>query len=192
MTDVEIVSFGYLHADEPPEAHLTVDLREHFRDPHFDPRLRHLTADDPRVYEAVTTTPGIVDLLSGLAGSVLGFVNGPSAVPVVVALGCAGGRHRAPAIAKALALRLTAAELTVAVHHRDVGRPVVNRPQEHAGGRQGWRVRLLGDPSAVARHRQARREPARVDRRDRAETPAFLAANDRVIRTEKVIPWWRR
>jgi len=62
---VEIVSFGYLHGP-PPTAHLILDLRSHFRDPHVDPGLRELTA----------------------------YRSGPSAGPVTVAVGCAGGRHR--------------------------------------------------------------------------------------------------
>lgn len=53
---VEIVSFGYLH-DAPPAAHLTIDLRQHFRDPHVSPELRFMTADDAPVREAVLNTP---------------------------------------------------------------------------------------------------------------------------------------
>ncbi|WP_435837479.1 hypothetical protein [Streptomyces chartreusis] len=42
MSVVEIVSFGYLHA-APPAAHLTIDLRHHFRDQHVSPELRYMT-----------------------------------------------------------------------------------------------------------------------------------------------------
>jgi UPF0042 nucleotide-binding protein len=51
MPAVEIVSFGYLHG-EPPPAHLTIDLRHHFKDPHVSPELRSMTAHD----EPVRTT----------------------------------------------------------------------------------------------------------------------------------------
>jgi UPF0042 nucleotide-binding protein len=123
---VEIVSFGYLH-DPPPEAHLTVDLRHHFRDPHVSPALRYMTADDAPVRTAVLATPGIQQLVDASASAVRAFLAGPSAGPVTVASGCAGGRHRAPTFARALADRLTALGYSVTVTHRDLHKPVVNR-----------------------------------------------------------------
>lgn len=126
MTAVEIVSFGYLH-DAPPPAHLTIDLRHHFRDPHVSPQLRFMTADDEPVRTAVLNTPGITDLVEAVAAAVAAFASGPSAGTVTVADGCAGGRHRAPTFATALADRLTAVGHTVTVHHRDIDKPVVQR-----------------------------------------------------------------
>ncbi|MEV0322075.1 RNase adapter RapZ [Streptomyces sp. NPDC050658] len=123
---VEIVSFGYLHA-EPPTAHLTIDLRHHFRDPHVSPELRYMTADDEPVRTAVLNTPGITDLVEATAAAVSAFASGPGAGTVTVADGCAGGRHRAPTFARALAERLTAAGHSVSVRHRDLGKPVVQR-----------------------------------------------------------------
>ncbi|MFD8308099.1 ATPase [Streptomyces sp. NPDC059690] len=124
--DVEIVSFGYLHG-QPPTAHLTIDLREHFRDPHVSPELRHMTAQDHAVREAVINTPGIRDLVAATARAATAFRSGPSAGPVVVADGCAGGRHRAPTFAAFLALALTTAGLRVRVQHRDLAKAVVER-----------------------------------------------------------------
>ncbi|WP_435834493.1 RapZ C-terminal domain-containing protein [Streptomyces abikoensis] len=124
--EVEIVSFGYLHA-EPPTAHLTIDLRHHFRDPHVSPELRYMTANDAPVREAVLATPGIPELVEAAAASVTAFASGPSAGAVTVADGCAGGRHRAPAFALALADRLRADGHRVMVSHRDLDKPVVQR-----------------------------------------------------------------
>ncbi|MET9082080.1 RNase adapter RapZ [Streptomyces sp. NPDC004237] len=123
---VEIVSFGYLH-DAPPAAHLTIDLRHHFRDPHVSPELRYMTADDEPVRAAVMATPGIAALVDATATAVAAFAAGPSAGTVTVADGCAGGRHRAPTFARALADRLTAAGHTVRVRHRDMSKDVVQR-----------------------------------------------------------------
>ncbi|MFJ5259292.1 ATPase [Streptomyces sp. NPDC088387] len=123
---VEIVSFGYLH-DAQPAAHLTIDLRHHFRDPHVSPKLRYMTADDEPVRAAVMGTPGIAALVEATATAVAAFASGPSAGTVTVADGCAGGRHRAPTFARALAERLTAAGHTVTVRHRDMAKPVVQR-----------------------------------------------------------------
>ncbi|WP_103512927.1 RNase adapter RapZ [Streptomyces sp. SM13] len=126
MTGVEIISFGYLHG-EPPPAHLTLDLRHHFRDPHVSPELRHMTAHDAPVRDAVLSTPGITDLIAATAAAVAAFASGPSTGTVTVADGCAGGRHRAPTFAQALAGHLAAVGHTVTVQHRDLHRPVVAR-----------------------------------------------------------------
>lgn len=126
MSSIEIISFGYLHG-EPPPAHLIIDLRHHFRDPHVSPELRYMTAEDEPVRTAVLGTPGIADLVAATAAAVAAFASGPSSGTVTVADGCAGGRHRAPTFAQALAAQLAADGRTVTVHHRDMHRPVVNR-----------------------------------------------------------------
>lgn len=89
MSTVEIVSFGYLH-DAPPAAHLTIDLRHHFRDPHVSPELRYMTAEAAPVRAAVLGTPGITALVDATATAVTAFASGPSAGTVTVADGCAG------------------------------------------------------------------------------------------------------
>jgi UPF0042 nucleotide-binding protein len=88
--DITVISFGYLHG-EPPAAHLVVDLRHHFRDPHVNPQFRYLTARDQEVRDAVTATRGITDLVTALAFAVTAFRTGPTTGPVTVAVGCAGG-----------------------------------------------------------------------------------------------------
>ncbi|MEW2157072.1 RNase adapter RapZ [Streptomyces sp. NPDC007189] len=123
---VEIVSFGYLHG-EAPSAHLTVDLRHHFRDPHVLPELRYMTADDAPVREAVLGTPGVAALVLAAEAAVAAFAAGPSATGLTVAVGCAGGRHRAATVARALAELLSDAGHKVMVRHRDMDKPVVQR-----------------------------------------------------------------
>ncbi|MEV4993121.1 RapZ C-terminal domain-containing protein [Streptomyces niveus] len=126
MSAVEIVSFGYLHG-APPPAHLTLDLRHHFRDPHVSPELRYMTAHDKAVRDAVLDTSGITNLAEATVYAVAAFAVGPSAGTVTVAVGCAGGRHRAPTVAMAVADLLTRAGYTAAVDHRDIGEPVIQR-----------------------------------------------------------------
>jgi RNase adaptor protein for sRNA GlmZ degradation len=93
VNSISIVSFGYLHG-APPRAHITLDVRIHFRDPHVNPALRHLTADDPEVRETVLNTPGIRALITATTAQVAAFRAGPTPGPLIVAVGCAGGRHR--------------------------------------------------------------------------------------------------
>jgi hypothetical protein len=45
---------------------------------------------------------------------------------------------------------------------------------------------------AVAEHKAAKTELERISKQDRTETDEYLAANRRVIETEKHVPWWRR
>lgn len=124
--DVLVVSFGYGHA-AAPDATITLDLRHAFRDPHVDPRLRHMTAADRPVRMAVLRTPGIRALLKATVGQVRAFRQGPSAGQVVVAVGCVGGRHRSAAVAHYLARRLRRRGLLVDVQHRDLSKPVLTR-----------------------------------------------------------------
>ncbi|GAA0948535.1 RapZ C-terminal domain-containing protein [Nonomuraea longicatena] len=125
--EIEIVSFGYLHGQPPADAHLTIDLRSHFRDPHVSPALRYMTAHDAPVRETVMATPGIAALVEATAAAVIAYASGPSAGRVVVADGCAGGRHRAPTVALALRDLLGRCGFTVSLRHRDLDKPVVER-----------------------------------------------------------------
>lgn len=124
--DVVIVSFGYGHG-APPEATITLDLRYAFRDPHVDPRLRHMTAVDRPVRLAVLRTPGIRALMKATVAQVQAFRQGPSAGQIIIAVGCVGGRHRSATVAHYLARRLTRRGLNVQLDHRDLAKPVIAR-----------------------------------------------------------------
>ncbi|MFD9692481.1 ATPase [Kitasatospora sp. NPDC059088] len=126
VTEITVTSFGYLHG-APPEAHLTLDLRRHFRDPHVDPTLRDLTANDLPVRGAVLTTPGIRELIVATALLADAYEAGPAEAPLTIAVGCAGGRHRAATVAMALARRLSKTGIPVDLVHRDLDKPVHER-----------------------------------------------------------------
>jgi UPF0042 nucleotide-binding protein len=126
MAEVEIVSFGFLHA-EAPEADVVLDLRRAFRDPHVDPALRQLTGRDRLVKRTVLRTRGIRRLLRATVRQVQAYDRGPSADRIVLGSGCAGGRHRSVVVAEQLARRLRRRGHTVTVTHRDLHQPVVQR-----------------------------------------------------------------
>lgn len=126
MATVEIVSFGYLHADAP-DADVVLDLRRAFRDPHVDPALRQLTGRDRLVQRTVLGTSGIRELLRATVRQVAAYSQGPSVDRIVIGSGCAGGRHRSVVVADKLARRLRRRGHTVTVTHRDLHRPVVQR-----------------------------------------------------------------
>lgn len=130
-SEVTIITFGYLH-DKPPPAHITLDLRGHFKDPHVQPELRYLTAYDARVRTADLATPGIRPLIQAAAHAVLAYRLGPGDAPVTIAVGCAGGRHRAATVGMELAeaVTVTCGVLPV-LTHRDLDKPVVERQVRH-------------------------------------------------------------
>jgi UPF0042 nucleotide-binding protein len=123
---VRVVSFGYGHGDAP-EAHITLDLQKHFKDPHVRPELRKLTGADRRVRRTVLGTPGIKALLTATVRVVQAYNAGPRAQATVVAVGCVGGRHRSVVAAHVLARRLRRRGHVVTVEHRDLHRPVIAR-----------------------------------------------------------------
>lgn len=125
-TQVTVVSFGFGHG-APPAAHVVLDLRHHFRDPHVSPGLRGLTAADRAVRKAVLGTAGIRPLLRSQVKAALAFHRGPSAGPLTIAVGCVGGRHRSAVVAHVLARRLRRRGLEVVLQHRDIERPVLAR-----------------------------------------------------------------
>ncbi|QLJ06837.1 ATPase (plasmid) [Streptomyces sp. NEAU-sy36] len=125
MATIQIISFGYGH-NPAPTAHITLDLRHHFRDPHIQPSLRTLTANDRAVRRTVLNTPGIRPLLTATTRQINAYAAGPSGGTITVATGCVGGRHRSAVTANALARRLRRRGHTVTVEHRDLHRPLIN------------------------------------------------------------------
>lgn len=126
MANIHIVSFGYGHG-APPTAHITLDLRHHFRDPHTSPQLRNLTATSRRVRRAVLNTPGIRPLLTATIRQAQAYATGPSGDHITIATGCSGGRHRAPTTAHVLARRLRRRGHHVTLTHRDLTKPLIHR-----------------------------------------------------------------
>lgn len=133
---VQLVSFGYRHHEDglPFRADAVFDVRRRFRDPDVDPALRYRTAEDAEVRAAVTGTPGVPGLVAAIVALAHAYRRGPDRGPVVLAVGCAGGRHRAPSIVLEVAWRLERQGVTVAVTHQDMHRPVIACPAAAAAG----------------------------------------------------------
>lgn len=122
---LSVVSFGYGHGI-PPAAHLTVDVRELFRDPHLDPAMRELTGRDRVVIDRVLSQPGAARFVRDLAATVSGLSIVAAGVSLTV--GCVGGRHRSVVIVEAVAARLVSHGYRQAVVvHRDIDKPVLRR-----------------------------------------------------------------
>jgi UPF0042 nucleotide-binding protein len=95
--------------------------------PHYEPRLRPLTGEDPEVVAFINEDGALdafYDRLFPLLDYLLEQYLGEGKAHLVVAIGCTGGRHRSVAIAVDLAARYRPdEEYLVEVVHRDVARP---------------------------------------------------------------------
>ncbi len=130
-----IKSFGYSFMSAP-EADITFDLRRDFRDP---ARLRDLgllnsDGDDPAVRKVVFETLGIPALLrnaTALLNDSRRLHESNNLGPVVAAVGCSGGRHRAPSVAIMLAKRLRrhSSKPNVLVEHLTMHEDRILRPE---------------------------------------------------------------
>lgn len=129
MTDhssepIRLISFGHLHLadDAPLQADRVEDVRVRLHDPAVHPDILDLDGLNPRVQQLVERTPGALALLDNLVE----YAVSP-APPSRIAIGCAGGRHRAPALVALLAVRLSARGRLVDVEHRHIHLPRVLR-----------------------------------------------------------------
>jgi UPF0042 nucleotide-binding protein len=131
---IRVISFGYGHPDAPPSADLTVDARRLLRNPHHDPVMRQLTGLDAAVRRHVLATPGAAAAVVTAAAFALGMRTATNAQVVRIAIGCTGGRHRAVALAEAVATRVRVGGVAAEVVHRDIDRPVLPSSAHTQGG----------------------------------------------------------
>ncbi|MCI0370520.1 MAG: RNase adapter RapZ [candidate division NC10 bacterium] len=122
-TAVALVSFGYRYG-LLLDADLVFDLRC-LPNPNFIPALKPLPGTDPAIATFLQGYPEVKEFLD----RVLAFLQ--FALPcyvaegkayLTVALGCTGGRHRAPYAAELVAGQLRTLGYPVTVRHRDVER----------------------------------------------------------------------
>lgn len=122
-----LISFGYLHlaGGAAPEADRVEDVRDRLRDPAAARDILDLDGRDARVQEVVLGTVGARDLLANLVA----YAELPAG-PRRMAVGCAGGRHRAASLVELLASELRQRGRDVVIEHRHIDRPRVLRADE--------------------------------------------------------------
>ena len=122
---VTFQSFGFKYGPTR-DPDLLLDVR-FLPNPHYEPELRPLTGDDPRIVEFINRAgelDAFYDRLHPLFDYLLPQYLAEGKAHLVVAIGCTGGRHRSVAIANHLASRYSSdPEYLVHVSHRDAGRP---------------------------------------------------------------------
>ncbi|GAA4931685.1 hypothetical protein HD597_012899 [Nonomuraea thailandensis] len=124
---ITLISFGYLHqpGERPPAADRVEDVRKRLRDPAAarDGGILDLDGRDPRVQQIVLATPGAAELLDNLTA----YAELPAG-PRSIAIGCAGGKHRACALVQLLGERLRERGHRVVIDHRHAHLPRVLAP----------------------------------------------------------------
>lgn len=124
--ELVVTSFGYGHGSEfTDRQHMTYDVRA-FRDPLIIDGLRERTGLDADVRDHVLATSGVRDLIEMITDHATSYARLFGAREVIrVAIGCGGGRHRAPAIAREVAAELQMEGDRAELIHRDIDRPVL-------------------------------------------------------------------
>ncbi|MGW1364537.1 RapZ C-terminal domain-containing protein [Streptomyces chartreusis] len=124
---LKLTSFGFLHLPQdaaghpvPPQADRIEDVRDRLRDPAAAQHILDLDGLNPHVQAVVLSTPGARELLDNLAD----YAALPAG-PCHIAIGCAGGRHRAASLTELLAQELRNCGRHVQVEHLHVHLPRV-------------------------------------------------------------------
>ncbi|MGC2445479.1 RNase adapter RapZ [Candidatus Binatus sp.] len=120
---VSIVSFGYKYG-QPVGMDVVLDVR-FIPNPFFVPELRPLTGIDPRVREYVMAQPEaqrFIDEVGRLFDFLIPLYQREGKSYLTVGLGCTGGRHRSPVLARELMKRLERSGLASTIRDNDIAR----------------------------------------------------------------------
>ncbi|MEW2515773.1 RNase adapter RapZ [Streptomyces sp. NPDC046870] len=131
-----LTSFGFLHLPKdadgrpvPPSADRIEDVRDRLRDPAAARDILDLDGLNPRVQDVVLNTPGARELLANLAD----YATLPAG-PRRIAIGCAGGKHRASGLTELLAREVRARGRQVDVEHLHIHLPRVLKTTDTSTG----------------------------------------------------------
>ena len=120
---IAIVSFGYKYG-QPVGLDLVLDVR-FIPNPFFVPELRPLTGLDPRVGEYVmghAEAQRFIEEVGRLLEFLLPLYRREGKSYLTIGLGCTGGRHRSPVLARRLQSRLAGAGFDSSVRDHDIAR----------------------------------------------------------------------
>lgn len=116
---LRLVSFGFLHLPKTPDGQVILPVADRIedvrtlRDPAAARTIIDLDGFDPRVQQVVLDTPGARGLLDNLVAYALL----PAISTHTIAIGCAGGKHRACALVVLTCQVLRARGLNVDTQH---------------------------------------------------------------------------
>lgn len=124
MNELTLMSFGYLFG-LPEDADTVIGTRG-LPNPYYVEELRHMTGLDQEVRDYVFSTPKseafFETVLSLIRQRIAFFDHYDSTLkqPLIIAVGCTGGKHRSVSMTCRLAEALRAEGVSVRVLHRDI------------------------------------------------------------------------
>ena len=118
---IHLTSFSYRYG-LPRDADLVFDVR-FLKNPHYDPKLREHTGQNPEVASFVQSDKAYEDFSKTLREMLLQLL--PRYVDegksyLTIAIGCTGGKHRSVAVAEDLAKFLKSKSFKISLMHRDI------------------------------------------------------------------------
>lgn len=144
MNEITLMSFGYLFG-VPTEADTVIGTRG-LPNPYWVEELKHGTGLDQSVRDYVFSTPeaeaffeSCLDMLRQRIAFYEQY-DSPLKTPLLIAVGCSGGKHRSVSMAVRLAEALRAEGLSLRVLHRDLDKRL-----EHSAGAVVF-TREAGEP----------------------------------------------
>jgi UPF0042 nucleotide-binding protein len=120
---VTLMSFGYKYG-HPVGLDLIFDVR-FIPNPFFVPELRDLTGLDPQVRDYVMEQPEsrrFIDEVLRMLDFLLPLYQREGKSYLTIGLGCTGGRHRSPVLARQISTRLAGLGFKSHVRHHDISR----------------------------------------------------------------------
>ena len=118
---IHLTSFSYRYG-LPRDADLVFDVR-FLKNPHYDPKLRESTGQQPEVVEYVKSDKSYGAFSKNLQEMLVQLL--PRYVDegksyLTIAIGCTGGKHRSVAVAEELARFLKTKSYKISLQHRDI------------------------------------------------------------------------
>lgn len=124
MNELTLMSFGYLFG-LPEDADTVIGTRG-LPNPYYVEELKHKTGLDQEVRNYVFSTPkseAYFETVLSLIRQRIAFYelyDSPLKQPLIIAVGCTGGKHRSVSMTCRLAEALRAEGVSVRVLHRDI------------------------------------------------------------------------
>jgi len=116
-----VSSFGFKYGS-PADADIIYDVR-FLPNPYWDPDLRPLSGQDPKVSQFVLSRPETQDFIEkwiDLLLTTIPYYISEGKLALNVSIGCTGGRHRSVALSEETTKLIKAAGYQVSCMHRDI------------------------------------------------------------------------
>lgn len=193
MNELTLMSFGYLYG-LPEEADTVIGVRG-LPNPYWVEALKQKTGLDPAVRDYVFSTPGAEDYfqttLSLLRQRIALYqaYDSPLKTPLVIAVGCSGGKHRSVSMAIRLAEALAEEGIPVKLLHRDL-----HKTLEHSAGAVVYTRQAEGLRFVIAQHLDGHHgfPKGHIEGGESEADAALREIREEVGLTPRLIPGFRR